>query len=212
VKPGSITDPNLRRQRVIVMTGGLIAFPLTAVLWFAVRHAVPALTGMTDPLARLIFALQCCGVAILFCFATGIEAVAHERLSSAGIDPLSGYQSRRMTINLRYLQNTLEQLVLFVPGLLMLAVDCRDGDSMRAVVATAVVWIVARGAFWIGYHYGSSWRVVGLGGMVQSLIVLLYVSSRVGFDIAGPVGAGLPLVLFASVEVWLVWATWSPAR
>jgi hypothetical protein len=99
----------------------------------------------------------------------------------------------------------IEQLALFVPGLLMLAIYCPDGDypdgdSMRS----AVVWIVARGAFWVGYHYGS-------GGMVQSLIVLLYVSSRFGFDIAGPVGVVVPLVLFAGIEVWLVFATWHNA-
>jgi hypothetical protein len=205
-------DPGVRRQQRIAIASGLIAFPLTAALWFVVREALPPLAGMVDPLARLIFGLQCCCVAILFCFATGIEAVSHERLNSAGIDPLSGYQSRRMTINLRYLQHTLEQLMLFIPGLLMLALCCRDGGAMRAVVATTVVWIVTRGAFWIGYHYGSPWRVLGLGGMVQSLIVLLYVSSRFGFDIAGPVGAIVPLVMFAGIEVWLVCATWSTGR
>jgi hypothetical protein len=54
-----------------------------------------------------------------------------------------------MRINLRYLQNTLEQLVLFMPGVLGLAVYCSDGGSMRAVAATTVVWIAARIAFWI---------------------------------------------------------------
>ena len=68
-----------------------------------------------------------------------------------------------------------------------------------------MIWIVARGAFWIGCHYDP-------GGMVQSLIVLLYVSSRFGFDIAGPVGAVLPLDLFADIEIGLVCATWSAAQ
>jgi hypothetical protein len=54
--------------------------------------------------------------------------------------------------------------------------------------------------------------MVGLDGMVQGLMVLLYVSSRFGFDIAGPVGAVLPLDLFADIEIGLVCATWSAAQ
>jgi hypothetical protein len=94
---GTSTDTNVRRQLVTVIRGALITFPLTAALWLVVRDTLPPMAGTADPLARLIFGLQCCCVAILFCFATGIEAAAHERLTSPGIDPLSGYQSRRMT-------------------------------------------------------------------------------------------------------------------
>ncbi|HUE19611.1 MAG TPA: MAPEG family protein [Stellaceae bacterium] len=185
----------LRYQRSALIAGIVISFPIAIALWLGIFYGLPPLVGMADPLARLAVAFGCSCVAILLCFLTGIEAVSHERLRSPAIDPLSGYTTRRLTINLRYLQNTLEQLVLFVPGLLALAYYCADGRSMRAIVATAAVWIVARGAFWIGYHYGSQYRAIGAPGMMQSILVLLYVCGRFGFDAASPAGAAAPLVL-----------------
>src|SRR5260370_1982277 len=112
-----------------------------------------------------------------------------------------------MTINLGYLQRTVERLVLFVPGLVALAFYCSDGHSMRAVAATTVVWIATRFAFWIGYHYGSQHRAIGAPGMMQSMLILLYVCARIGYDAAGPAGAIAPLIAFACVEAVLVRVT-----
>ena len=55
---------------------------------------------------------------------------------------------------------------------------------------------VARIAFWVAYHRSSAHRGIGAPGMMLSTLVSLYVSSRFGFEIAGPVGAIGPLVLF----------------
>ena len=203
-------DADIRRQRSTLMFGMLIALAVTIALWLAVDRLLPPLANMEDVTSRLVFALGCCCVAILLCFLTGIEAVSHERLFSAAIDPLSGHETRRMTINLRYLQNTLEQTVVFVPGLLILSVYCADGRSMRAVVATTVVWIVSRGAFWIGYHRGSRYRAVGLTGMVQSMLVLLYDCVRFGYDVGGIAGAVIPVVLFGCIEAYLVFVVRTP--
>jgi hypothetical protein len=108
-------DTGFEDQRSTVVTEIAIAFPVAVALWLATYFGLPPLAGMEETLARLVFALKCSCIAILFCFLTGIEAVAHERLRSPAIDPLSGYETLRMTINLRYLQNTLEQLMLFIP-------------------------------------------------------------------------------------------------
>ncbi|QIE25765.1 hypothetical protein SBC1_49620 (plasmid) [Caballeronia sp. SBC1] len=198
---------NIRQHQSTLIAEIAIAFPVTIALWLGIYYFMPPPDGMEEPLARLVFALKCCCFAILFCFLTGIEAVAHERLRSPAIDPLSGYETRRLTINLRYLQHTLEQLVLFVPGLFALAFYCDNGHSMRAVLATTVVWIATRFAFWIGYHYGSQHRAIGAPGMMQSMLVLLYVCARIGYEIAGPAGAIAPLIAFGCVEAVLVRAT-----
>jgi hypothetical protein len=197
----------IRRHHSTLIAEIAIAFPVTLALWLCVYYFLPPVGSMEEPLARLVLALKCCCIAVLFCFLTGIEAVAHERLRSPAIDPLSGYETRRLTINLRYLQNTFEQLVVFVPGLFALAFYCADGHAMRAVVATTVVWIAARFAFWIGYHYGSQHRAIGAPGMMQSMLVLLYVCAKIGYEIAGPAGAIAPLIVFGCVEVVLVRAT-----
>jgi hypothetical protein len=200
-------DAEVRRQRSAVMKWILVAAPVTLALWLGVYHLLPPLAGMDAPPARLCFAINCCCVAILLCFVTGIEAVAHERLRSPAIDPLAGHETLRLRINLRYLQHTLEQLLVFVPGLLGLAFYCSDGTTMRAVVATTVTWIVGRAGFWIGYHYGALYRAIGAPGMAQSMIVLLYVCARFGHDVAGPAGAIVPLVLFGAIEAYLFYAT-----
>ena len=201
------TDSAIGRERRVVIAEIAVAIPATIVLWFAIDRGLAPIAGMDDPLARLAFAIKCCCAAILFSFVTAIEAVAHERLRSPAIDPLKGYETQRMKINLRYLQHTLEQLMVFVPGLLGLAFYCPDGSAMRAVVATTAVWVVARIAFWIGYHFGARHRAVGAPGMVLGIGMLLYVSWRFGYDMAGYPGAIAPIALFAAAEAFLTYAT-----
>ncbi len=201
-----------RRQRSAGLAEIAMAFPFAIALWLGVYFLLPPIAGMVDPVARLVFALKCCCVAILLCFVTGIDAVAHERLQSPAFDPLAGYETRRLRINLRYLQNTLEQLLLFIPGLLALSVYGAADRSMRAVVAITVVWMATRFAFWIGYHYGPQHRGIGAPGMMQSILVLLYVCGRFGYDIGGIAGAAALLVLFGCIEGWLFYATRDPAR
>ena len=179
-----------------------VAFLVAVALWLAIYFLLPPLRGMEDPLTRLIFALKCGCVAVLFAFVLGIEAVAHERLRSPAIDPLAGYETRRMTINLRYLQNTLEQMLVFLPGLCGLAYYCDSGAAMRVVTATTVVWIVGRFAFWIGYHQGSLHRAAGAPGMMLGMAMLLYIGARFGDELAGwPGGVALVVVFFAAEAI-----------
>lgn len=203
---------DVRRDQSALKIAGLIAFPTTVAVWLAVYYLSPPLAGMAGPVARLFFAINCCCVAVLFCFVTAIEAISHERLHSAAIDPLSGVESHRMRVNHRYLQQTLEQLLLFVPGLLALALYSASAGAMRAVVASTVVWIVSRAIYWIAYHQGSQYRSAGLTGMVQSILILLYVSARFGYDVAGIVGAIAPLALYGAIEIYLVIVTRAPER
>jgi len=198
---------DLRRQRAATIAPIAIAFPVAIALWLGTYFLLPPLAGMADMAARVAFAVKCSCVAVLLCLVTGVEAVAHERLRSPAIDPLLGYETRRLRINLRYLQNTLEQLVVFVPGLLGLAIYCSDDNSMRAVTATTLVWVIARVAFWVGYHRSSAQRGLGAPGMMLSMLVLLYVCVRFGFEMAGVVGAIVPLALFAAAEVVLTLST-----
>ena len=196
-----------RAKRASMMAAMLIAFPAMIAVWLSIYFFWPPVSEMTDLTARFAYALKWCCIAILLCLVAGVEAVSHERLQTDAFDPLAGHETRRLKINQRYLQNTLEQTVIFAPGLLTLAVYCADGASMRAVVATAVVWILSRAAFWIGYHVGPAYRVMGLFGVAQSLIVLLYGCGRFGYELGGIAGAAVPLGLFGLIELILVRAT-----
>src|SRR3546814_16650072 len=93
----------------------------------------------------------CSSDLILLAFVTGIEAVAHRRLFSRAIDPLAGAESAATKVDLRYLQHTLEQLVVFLPGLFGLAYYCNGPRSVHAVTATAILWVIGSCACWIGF-------------------------------------------------------------
>jgi hypothetical protein len=189
------------------LAGIAVAMVAAALLWFAIRNYAPIPSGMDEPVARLVFALKCAVVTVLFTLFVAIEAVAHERLVSPAFDPLAGFETRRMRVNQRNLQNTLEQTVIFLVGLFGLAVYLDDGDRMRAVLATAVVWTVARLAFWAGYHFGSTWRVLGAPSLLLGQLVLVYVAMRVGGDFAGPAGFWGVLGAYLLFEGVLFWTT-----
>lgn len=193
-----------RRAGIIAIA---VAMPMALVLWLVIAFLAPPLTAMDSLDARMLFTLKCLCLAVLFCVVLGVEAVAHERLSSPAFDPLAGFETRRLRVNQRNLQNTLEQLIVFAVGLFGLAAYSPDGSAMRAVLATTVVWILARFAFWIGYHRSAAMRGAGAPGMALSMIVLLYVAGRIGFDLGGFVGAAVPVAAFIAIEAFLFRAT-----
>ena len=193
-----------RRTGIVAIAGSMI---IALGLWLAIRFLTPPVAGMELLGARMAFALKCCCVATLFCLVTGIEAVAHERLQSPAFDPLTGFETRRLRVNQRYLQNTLEQIVVFAIGLFGLALYSPGGAAMRAVEATTIVWILARLAFWAGYHRSAAMRGLGAPGVAMSLLVLIYVVARIGRDAAGLAGMIAAVGAFLLFEGLLFWKT-----
>jgi uncharacterized MAPEG superfamily protein len=192
------------------MAAIFVSMLAAAALWLAIRFLAPEIEGMETLDARMVFALKCSCLAILFCLVTGVEAVAHERLQSPAFDPLAGFETRRLRVNARYLQNSLEQIIVFAAALFGLAAYSPGGDRMRAVAATAAVWILARLAFWIGYHRSAAMRGVGAPGMALAMVVLVYVCARIGYDMAGNAGAAAVVVGFLAIEALLFRATRAP--
>ncbi len=192
-----MVEPVTPAQRRTTMSGIAISAPVTLLLWWLLWKYLP------DPIGanRLRVAIQCCAVAALFTVVAGVEAVAHERLFTAAIDPLAGVETKRMRVNFRYLSNTLEQFVVFAAGLLALSLYA----SGKILVIVTIGWVLARWAFWIGYHKSPLMRGIGAPGMLQSMIVLLYVAYRFGTDSYGAaVGIAL-LAVFAILEAILFW-------
>lgn len=192
-----MVEPVTPHQRRTTLSGIMLSAPATLLLWWLLWKYLP------DPVDAnsLRVAIQCCAVAALMALVAGVEAVAHERLFTAAIDPLAGVETKRMRVNFRYLSNTLEQYVVFAAGTLALSLYV----SAKTLVIVTIVWVLARWAFWIGYHKSPLMRGVGAPGMMQSMIVLLYVAYRFGSDAYGaPVGIGL-LVLFGLIEAILFW-------
>ena len=196
-------EPDWRQERKSGMAAIAVSVAVSAILWMALWQLLPPLTSMDSLEARMLVALKCVAFATLFCFVAGIEAVAHERLQSDAFDPLQGHQTERLRVNLRYLQNTLEQLVVFAVGLFGLAAYLDSGFAMRIVIALTVVWILNRFAFWIGYHRSAAMRGLGAPSMVIGLVMLLYVVARIGGDVAGTPGTVIAIALFLTLEAVL---------
>lgn len=196
-----------RKSGMVVIAASIV---VSLILWFGLTRLLPPLQGMDDLAARMLVALKCLALATLFCLVTGVESIAHERLQSAAFDPLAGHETRRLRVNLRYLQNTLEQIVVFGVGLFGLAAYLTDGPAMRAVIAVTVIWILNRFAFWIGYHRSAAMRGLGAPSMAVSLIVLLYVTARIGHDVAGTAGSVVLIGAYLVIEAILFWSTRRP--
>ncbi len=186
---------------------GMIAIAASVVvlvgLWFLLAKAVPPLARLDSFEARMMFTLKGLAAAVLFTLVLGVEAVAHERLSSPAFDPLSGFETRRLRVNKQYLQNTLEQTVVLAATVLGLAAFAKGGADMREVAATLVVWVLGRWAFWIGYHRSAAMRGLGAAGMALIMVLLVIVAARFGGELAGPIGAAAPVVLFLAIEALL---------
>ncbi|MGN6057867.1 MAG: hypothetical protein ACTHOI_04710 [Sphingomicrobium sp.] len=200
-----MADPgdDWRRDRKQGMAAIAVSVAISAVVWFALYRFLPPLRGMDELGNRMLVALKCLALGTLFALVAGVEAVAHERLQSDAFDPLAGHQTKRLRVNLRYLQNTLEQIVVFGVGLFGLAAYLPSGEAMRAVPATTVIWIINRYAFWIGYHKSAAMRGLGAPSMAVSLIMLLYVAWRIGGEIAGAIGAVITVGLYLAIEAVL---------
>jgi hypothetical protein len=199
-----------RKERKSGIAAIAVASAVAALLWFGIRFLTPPLEGMDSLSGRMLLALKCCCLAVLFCLVTGVEAVAHERLQSPAFDPLNPYATRRLEVNRRYLQNTVEQIIVFAVALFGLAAYSPGGEAMRVVTATTAVWILARFAFWIGYHRSAAMRGLGAPGMMVSMLALIYVVARIGDDAAGAVGAAATVGAFLLIEAILFWGTRAP--
>ena len=192
-----MVEPVTPAQRRTTMSGIAVSAPATLLLWWLLWKYLPDPIGVN----RLRVAFQCCAVAALFSVVAGVEAVAHERLFTAAIDPLAGVETKRMRVNFRFLSNTVEQYVVFAAGLLALSLYA----SAKILVIVTIVWVLARWAFWIGYHRSPLLRGVGAPGMLQSMIVLLYVVYRFGADSYGSAAGIALLAAFAILEAILFW-------
>lgn len=182
-----------RRGQIQLAAGA--SLPVALTIWFALRHALPPIAA--DP---MLFALKLSGAALFLAFLPVIEAVAHERLMSPAIDPLAGKDSPRLIVNQRVLQNTLEQSLVFVPGLFLVAHYAGD---LRAAAACAVLWVLGRWAFWIGYHIGPMWRGLGVFSLVLGLAMLGYGVGCFGHELAGWAGVAALIGPYVAIEIYL---------
>ena len=77
-------------------------------------------------------------------------------------EAIDGALAPSIEIDRRYLQNTLEQLVLAIVAHLAL-VTIVAPESIRVVAVLVMLFVIGRVTFWIGYHYSGPARAFGFG-------------------------------------------------
>jgi len=83
-----------------------------------------------------------------------------------------------MEINRRYLTNTLEQTVLATIGMLALSITV-PLDYLNFVPALAILFVLGRICFWVGYHVNPYTRAFGLAlTFIPTIGVYIYVLSQ----------------------------------
>ena len=125
---------------------------------------LPSIENMNETLDRIVFTFWMNAVAILPLFA-GIIVVGNNRFLTDAIDPLRHAESRVIEINERYLDNTLQQYLVFLVGTVALSTFL-DGQSMKLIVALTVVFILARIVFWVGYRIDPLYRAPGMAATI----------------------------------------------
>jgi len=150
----------MTRDQKIVAIGAASGVTAMIISIAAIYQYWPINPGLTDITRRLAFALQANAFAALPLL-IGVMIVGNNRFLSEAIDPTLQKEDIATQINGRVADNTLQQFVLFFVATIALSVNL-NADTMRIIPAAAVVFVVARAAFWVGYRIQPLYRAFGM--------------------------------------------------
>jgi uncharacterized membrane protein YecN with MAPEG domain len=137
--------------------------------------------GIADALGdRLAYALRANIVAVLPLFIM-FAMMGNSRFLSEAIDPTRHAESRSQEIDGRVADNTLQQNFVFVIASLALSTTV-PLHNLQVVWACAMVFVAARGVFWLGYRLNPLYRAPGMSataymnlGMILYLLFCMFV-------------------------------------
>jgi hypothetical protein len=151
-----------RDQRTVLVgaLSGIIGMIL--LVWLLSRLIHPPFIE-DEPAARLAYALKWAVVAAVPFFAMLIT-VGNARFLSEAIDPTRNKDDPRMLVTGRVADNTQQQLLLFVIGLLALSVSM-PFERLSFIPALSITFVIARIIFWIGYRIHPLYRAPGFSSV-----------------------------------------------
>jgi MAPEG family protein len=150
---------NMTNDQRKVIAGAVAATAFSAAFFIVVFRlsAIGPTPRGIDTSWRLAYALKCEVFAAL-CLLAGVGRIANRRFFTA--EAIAGGAEPSIEIDQRYLQNTMEQLVLAIVAHLALVLVVPD-DSIRAVAILVMLFVIGRATFWIGYHVSGPARAFG---------------------------------------------------
>ena len=148
------------------------ALSMALLVWFFFS-ILPSPALKDDVLSRIIFTLQMNVIGALPLF-VGIAIVGNGRFLSNAIDPLRHAENKKLEINGRFVDNTLQQNFIFLVGTLALSTFLM-GETIKLISALTIVYVIARIVFWIGYRIDPLYRAPGMAATsYMNLGILLY--------------------------------------
>jgi hypothetical protein len=156
-----------QKKVAVGAASGIISMSLAMWLLTAVlpHHYAPT---AGDRLAYAAGANACAAI-VLFVM---VAAVGNARFLSKAIDPMAHAESRRMIVDGRVADNTTQQFLIFCAATLGLAANISE-DRLHVIAAAAIVFIIARIAFWIGYRIHPLYRAFGFASTAYLNLGLL---------------------------------------
>lgn len=102
-------------------------------------------------------------------------AIGNARFFSEAIDPTLGKESQKMIVDGRVADNTTQQFLLFLVGLLSLAVTL-PVNRLSVLPAVSITFVLVRIAFWIGYRIKPVYRAFGFASTAYMNVGMLIAS------------------------------------
>src|SRR6185369_6703880 len=164
----------MRKEQKIVAIGAASGVAIMALSVWALTRALPAPVIVDILGERLSYALRA-NVVALVPFFVMLITVGNSRFLSEAIDPTRHAESRSMEIDGRVADNTLQQNFVFAIASLALSTIV-PLKHLQVVWACAIVFVVARAVFWLGYRINPLYRAPGMSATAyMNLGLILYV-------------------------------------
>lgn len=168
-------------QRTVAVGAASGVVLMAASVWLLTTHVLGVPTIADETSARLAYALGANVFALVPLFAM-LATVGNERFLSKAIDPTRHAEDAKMEINGRVADNTLQQNFVFLVATLALSTIV-PFQYLQVISACAIVFVVARCIFWVGYRMNPLYRAPGMSataymnlGMILSVLFHLVTS------------------------------------
>ena len=146
-------------QKIVAIGAASGVILMSATVWICARTLPPpAIADMLEE--RLAYALRANVFAALPLFIM-LAKVGNSRFLSEAIDPTKHAESRAMEIDGRVADNTLQQNFIFAIASLALSTAV-PLQHLQIIWACAIVFVVARAGFWLGYRLNPLYRAPGM--------------------------------------------------
>ena len=157
----------------------LIGVTLTLLIFTVGTYILPPGRESEFPsyLEKFVYTLQWQAFSVLTLL-FGVHKVGTMRWSTGkAMDPVHGKGEHLLAFEQKYLQNTLEELVLSVSGQLILSTYLTAPYLTRVIPVLVSLFVVGRVLFYIGYKIDPLKRAVGFSmAYFPNVLMLLYCS------------------------------------